>query len=347
MNTNAIAIPTTGQDLGSIQHRWGDLGEIELREQARAASEALDSEALWALTVWHLTTSGRKGDAVSPRTLENYARGVRDLVHWCREHNRVPHRLRASDAGLYRSWLQRQGGSVAGSQAREPEPYSQPLAPATVNLRLAAARRLMGALLATEAKRGGDPFAGLGVTDPTPRHEKRQGYSEAEWGRLVAAASAPRANALLHLAGEAGLRASELASLRWGDCDLPGRTLSVIGKGRKLRHVPISSRAREAMAALWEADGRPAKSARVLGVGRQRVHGLVTELAQQAQVPTRGVHSLRHRAGTAWYRLLRDLVEVARIMGHSDPSTARIYVHATAAGDLLELADRLGERRVA
>ena len=158
---------------------------------------------------------------------------------------------------------------------------------------------------------------------------------------MVAACRGPRELALILLGGEAGLRASELTGLTWEQCDLSGRILEVIGKGNKKRQVPISSRCRDAMRELYQEDGRPPKSVPVFCLCRQRVHGLVTRIAQTAQVPKRGVHSLRHRAGTRWYALLKDLVEVARIMGHSDPSTARIYVHRGARDDLLELADQL------
>ncbi len=339
--TSSVAIPQAG-DLGAVQHRWGDLGDIELREQARRASEKLDLEELWQLTLWHLTTSGRKGDGVSPNTLTNYRRAVADLVHWCKQNKRSPHSLKARDAGLYRSWLQREGGSVAGTKAKpDGEPYSKPLSPASVNLRLAGARRLLGALIATEARRTPDPFARVAVADPTPAHSKREGYSDAEYSAMVAACRGPRELALILLGGEAGLRASELTGLTWEQCDLSGRILEVIGKGNKKRHVPISSRCRDALQELYQEDGRPPKSVPVFCLCRQRVHALVTRIAQTAQVPKRGVHSLRHRAGTRWYALLKDLVEVARIMGHSDPSTARIYVHRGARDDLLELADQL------
>ncbi len=329
--------PAQGGDLIARQHSWTNLTEIGLLQRARKASKDLDTEALWSLLEWHLTTTGGNGSRVSPNTLRNYRRALVDLVHWCRENNRVPHELRAADAGTWRTWLETKGGSVPAA------PYSQPLGPSSVRVRVAAARALMRALIATRARRDdGCPFAGMKIKDPTAPGDKREEYSESEYARLVACARNPRDKALLRLGGEAGLRASELATITWGEADLPGRKLKVRGKGGKLAPVTLSTACRDALQALWIANGKPSKKAPIFGITRGRIHALVVAACKRARIPSRGVHALRHRIGTELYRQTGDIYLVAQHLRHSNIGTATIYAKRASRGRLEEALDKLG-----
>ena len=54
-----------------------------------------------------------------------------------------------------------------------------------------------------------------------------------------------------------GLRVSEAAGLRWKDVDLASATITVVGKGNKLRQLPIASaRLQRALAAPKKPGGR-------------------------------------------------------------------------------------------
>jgi len=48
-------------------------------------------------------------------------------------------------------------------------------------------------------------------------------------------------------------------------------------------------------------------------------------LCRRAKVTYRGLHSLRHHAGTRLYRETDNLDAVARLLGHSSLETARVY----------------------
>lgn len=89
--------------------------------------------------------------------------------------------------------------------------------------------------------------------------------SEDALDRMLAAAKTPRVRAALLLAADAGLRKDELRRLEADDVDLLASRIRVLGKGRKLRYLPIPTRRlRLAIEAVLAAHGA---SGRLLGCG--------------------------------------------------------------------------------
>ena len=275
---------------------WVDLPEDERRRRAVEACRDHDTTALWELTDAHLTLYGRTGAAVSRYTRRNYRQGVAALVEAWRQENLLRPRR---DAGAL--WLR--GMEDAG------------LKPSTVTVRLAGARALYAALRwagATEA----DPLRDAHPQrDLVPAWEKRQPYEPSEVRRLVAAAHGDDL-ALVLLGAHAGLRVSEMLALRWSEVDTGRRALVVRhGKGGKPRTVQMSGSLTAALADLAVTDaGRggsragyvlPYKSA----FSAWRRLNLV---CARAGVEPRGVHSLRHAAGTRVVQETQSLEEAAR-----------------------------------
>jgi len=211
--------------------------------------------------------------------------------------------------------------------------------PATVQLKLAAARALYAALRwagATDAA----PFASVrAAPEKTAPWDRRKPYPPADVERLLAAATGED-RALVLLGAHAGLRVSEALALRHADVRLSDGELDVRdGKGGKARTVPVS----ESLAtALREgaADGDDARDDREEGRGgagvgmEERVLRVrdnrqarlrLRRLAASAGVPYRGYHALRHYCGTRLMRDTGDLDTVARVLGHSSIETARVY----------------------
>jgi len=290
---------------------WKGLPPDERRRRAVEACMAHNTVALWRLTEVWTTLHGRAGALVSPHTRKNYRHGVETLVEaWGRENLLRP----ARDAAVL--WL------------RQLE--AQGLKPATVQIRLAAARALYGALRwagATDV----DPFDGVRVAaDPTPAWEKRAPYSAAEFEALLAVAQGED-RALVLLAGHGGLRISECLALAWTDVELPQRRLVVArGKGGKRRTVPLSGTLLAALRALRPPDGRgyvlPYRSD---FPARARIKRL-TAVAQlpggeEPGIPYRGIHALRHTCGTRLVRETGNLEMAARHLGHSSIETTRVY----------------------
>ncbi len=287
-------------DLVTRASRWASLGEADRRRQAVEVASARDAEALWHLTEAWLTLYGSSGAKVSKNTLQAYERGVRVLVeHWASENLLRP----ARDAGaLYLRTLEGAG-----------------LSPATVRVRLAAAKALYKALRwagATKAVPFADAKAGRELT---PAHEKRQPYTETELAQLLEV-SEGNDTLMVLLGAHAGLRVSEMCALEWRDIDFGARKLRVRrGKGGKDRRVSLSLTLSRA---LWEARGE----GRVLTVSsRSRAYRRLRTLCLKAGVEVKGVHALRHYMGTRIYRETRDLGEAAHVLGHASLETTRVY----------------------
>jgi integrase/recombinase XerC len=147
--------------------------------------------------------------------------------------------------------------------------------------------------------------------------------------------SALRARAILELLYATGLRCAELVSLDVSSLDLDGRTLRVVGKGRKERIVLFGGQARRALRAYLETrpDWQPRSDALFVNHrgGRltdRSVRNLVADrvraLAIQAKVSP---HTLRHSFATHLLRRGADLRAIQELLGHSSLSTTQRYTH--------------------
>ena len=319
--------PPAGGSAAARSDAWAGLEPDELRRRATAAAHARDPAALWALTEAWLIQEGKAGGRTRVHTLRAYRRGVLDLVAaWPGENLLHPSRRAAT------RWVR--ALEDAGKK------------PATVQLKLAAARALYAALRwagATDAA----PFAGVrAAPEKTAPWDRRKPYPPADVERLLAVATGED-RALVLLGAHAGLRVSEALALRRADARLADGELDVRdGKGGKARTVPVS----ESLAsALREgtADGDDAQDGREEGRGgagagtEERVLRVrddrqarlrLRRLAAAANVPYRGYHALRHYCGTRLMRDTGDLDTVARVLGHSSIETARVYAKWSDAG---------------
>lgn len=150
-----------------------------------------------------------------------------------------------------------------------------------------------------------------------------------------------RDHALLLLAIQAGLRVSELTGLACADVHLgTGPHVSCVGKGRKERATPLTTRTAAVLGAwLKERGGEPTDplfpTRQGAALSRYGVTLLVSRHAQTAarrcsSLETKKVspHVLRH---TAAMRLLHagvDTSVIALWLGHEGVETTQMYVHA-------------------
>jgi integrase/recombinase XerC len=81
----------------------------------------------------------------------------------------------------------------------------------------------------------------------------------------------------------------------------------------------LSERLRAALEALGPAEGR------VLPWSDVRARARLQHVCITANVPYKGVHALRHYAGTRLMPQTKRLEDVARHLGHSSIETARVY----------------------
>jgi len=141
-----------------------------------------------------------------------------------------------------------------------------------------------------------------------------------------------RDRALLELFYSSGLRLSELCGLRWRDLELDGGLVTVLGKGRKQRSVPVGSHACAALTA-WRAEQRPAPDAPVFPgrngpITPRAVQLRLRQLAQRQGLFKRvHPHLLRHSFASHVLESSGDLRGVQELLGHADIATTQIYTH--------------------
>ncbi len=148
---------------------------------------------------------------------------------------------------------------------------------------------------------------------------------------------AARDVALLELLYGAGLRVSECCGLDLDSLDLRKGTLTVLGKGAKVRRLPLGRPACDAVAA-YVADARPAllhEPTAALFVNA-RGHRMTPRDARRvlARHPlsdgrTLHPHALRHAYATHLLEGGADLRAVQELLGHADVGTTQVYTHVT------------------
>ena len=282
---------------------WVRMHRSDRRRLAMEAARDKDVAVLLSLTEAWLRTYSKAGATIAKGTIENHPHGVRKLLAaWAEEDLLKPH---AEAATRYVRMMERQG-----------------LKSGTIYGRIAAARALYRALRWARAS-AYDPFADVHVPhDPTPPWEKRRPYNNDEIAALLDSAADPFDRVLVLLGAHGGLRAGECVCLHWRDVNMARRDLTIrASKGGKTRTVGMSASVKQALQGLpRRPDGyvlpyRTPKTA----------WAHVTALCEKAGVAPKGMHSLRHSAGTRLYAETGDLEETARHLVHTKLDTTRIY----------------------
>ena len=221
----------------------------------------------------------------------------------------------------------------------------------TVARKSAALRRFFG-FLADEGLRADDPGAALprpGAARGLPKTLSVADIDalftaiDARQARISADPLDLRLSALVELLYGSGLRASELVSLPRNAIAGDRPYLILRGKGGRERMVPISDRARAAVAA-WRAHCAgentwlfPSGKAHL---SRVRLYQLLKNLAAEAGIPPERVspHVLRHAFATHLLAGGADLRALQTMLGHADIATTEIYTHVETSR-LVELVN--------
>jgi len=214
------------------------------------------------------------------------------------------------------------------------------LAASTVARKVSALRGFY-AFLEEEGLREGNPSSAL--PKPTLRRPLPKILTTAEVDRFFTvieerlAVEHPsfldvRLSALIELLYGSGLRATELVSLPHRALAADRPFLIVRGKGGRERLVPISDRARAAVAA-WSAHV-PKESPWLFPSGKShlsriRLYQMVKDLAVAAGIAPERVspHVLRHAFATHLLEGGADLRALQTMLGHADIGTTQIYTH--------------------
>lgn len=267
---------------------------------------------------------------LSPHTVRAYLGDLDQLLdHVC--HNGVS-RLDQVDVSELRSWL---AAMAADSRSR-----------ATLARRTAAVRTFFGWAVHTNriAEDPSSRLASARVGRSLPTVLGRDAAAQLlNTARQTAQSGDPtdiRDWAVAEALYATGVRVGELCSADLGDLDQMERTLRVMGKGAKVRVVPIGAPAAAALD-RWLVDGRPqlvgSRNTSALFIGarggrldQRQARAAVHRMAQTAGVPDAGPHTLRHSAATHLLEGGSDLRTVQELLGHASLSTTQRYTHVSA-----------------
>lgn len=234
------------------------------------------------------------------------------------------------------------------------------LAPATLQRRSGAVRVFFRWAVA-QGLCDADPAAGL-KSPRVPRRLPRtlsQNDTETLMAAILDAAAldngpaGARDAAILEVLYSSGLRVGELCGLDLPDIDRQRGVLRVLGKGNKMRSVPIGQPAQRAVDSwlarrpewLTPASGDAVFLGRRGGRLDQRVARRVVHDAMRAipEAPDVGPHGMRHAMATHLLEGGADLRSVQEILGHASLATTQIYTHVS--GDRLKQAFRQAHPR--
>jgi integrase/recombinase XerD len=255
------------------------------------------------------------------QTLESYARDLARLNDWATNNGKLIHELTRGDLRRWIASLSREG-----------------LAPTSVSRAVSAARGFFKFLMLDgHIKR--HPAEELDTPQRVAYLPKF--LTEDEMNRLLTAPDVSteqgvRDRAMLELMYAAGLRVSELLSLRQTDLDILAGLVVCHGKGSKQRRVPIGKSAihwLQQYAAVKASYGKSTSTYFFLNRGkplsRQLAWALIRGYAVQVGIKNVSPHTLRHTFATHLIQRGADSRSVQALLGHSDLSTTQIYTHIT------------------
>lgn len=145
-----------------------------------------------------------------------------------------------------------------------------------------------------------------------------------------------RDKAILELMYSSGLRLSELVMLDMGSLDLVDAVVTVTGKGKKTRSVPVGKHAREAIRQWLKIRGGMANdeemaifvSQRGKRISRRSIQQRLKQWAiKQGLTNHVNPHMLRHSFASHLLESSGDLRAVQELLGHADISTTQVYTH--------------------
>jgi integrase/recombinase XerC len=325
-----------------LRTAWANPG-TRRREAVRACTER-DVANLLALLNAYLTARSRKRARTSERTRVTYELGVRTWIEFC-----WPDLDGSPDTPLLRATLDDVDAFVATLQREPSAATRQPLAPSTIATYVSAVRAFYRALVWAGALTVNPTEGAHAPSDPRPAHERRPAVAadayRALCKRLIGdTALLKRDHVMVRLFGDAGLRVSEVVALTVHDVDLASGTLFVRhGKGGRSATQFLTERlggALQAWLTIRPAHAAVGEQAVLVNVGERvpeayRGHAMtertvrrtVDAYYREAGLPARyrGTHTLRHTAGTRYYRATQDLHRTREFMRHANIATTAIY----------------------
>jgi integrase/recombinase XerC len=258
---------------------------------------------------------------LSPHTSSSYGRDLESLLEYCAAQG-----IESWDA------LDTQHLRSFAAQC-----HRRGLAPRSIQRRLSAVRSLCRFLIREGALKS-DPTAD--VQAPKARKRLPTTLDADTMARLLEFRSDDRLGvrdkAIMELFYSSGLRLAELLGLDLVDLDLRDRTVRVLGKGRKVRIVPVGRHAVEALT-RWLAEratlAAVEETAVFVGVNGRRLGPRIVQRRIARWARLQGLpehvhpHLFRHSFASHLLESSGDLRAVQELLGHANISTTQVYTH--------------------
>ena len=315
---------------------WSGVSDEDLKRRATKAARDRDLVELVGLVeAYLLTVAGRPSSSLKT-TLANYASAIKV---WLEYSGGVSLLEPPRNHGI--TW-------VASLRAATKDDDRSPLfAPSTIALRIAAVKTLYKALRWTDASDAEPMRDTRAPKDQRERWERRISYRLDTLAVLFEHATLEE-QVLVLLCADAGLRVFEAVVVSANDVVTVEGTLSIRvrhGKGGKARIARASLRLIRAISKL-EAQpkvrgrGRPRKGGSLLGcttvTARTMMKNLIErvienekfspEAVKALELQYKGIHALRHTAGTRIARETNDPIAVRDHLGHSSIVVSEVYM---------------------
>ena len=260
-----------------------------------------------------------KSGECSPGTLEKYLRDARAFAVWLDGRE-----LTGETAAAWREHLVKAG-----------------YAPVTVNSMLSAVNSFFKFLGREDCK-----VKFLRVQRRVFREQSRE-LTKAEYQRLLNTAQScgqERLRLLMETICSTGIRVSEvryitMEAVRWGraDISLKGKIRTILLPSKLCRKLLKYAKKQKIVSGeiFLTRNGK--------SLSRRQIWREMKDLCKKAGVESSKVfpHNLRHLFAVSFYKVCKDIVKLADILGHSSIDTTRIYLVATGAEHARQL-ERLG-----
>jgi integrase/recombinase XerC len=131
------------------------------------------------------------------------------------------------------------------------------------------------------------------------------------------------------------LRVSELCNLNFGDIDIRSKTIRILGKGNKVRIVPIGEKSINTLQEYLSCKNQNSKDPLLVNKEGIRIYPRMVRrvvdkyLGKVSDLKKKSPHVLRHSAATHMLDNGADLRAVKEILGHENLSTTQIYTHVS------------------
>ena len=245
------------------------------------------------------------------------------------------------DAADFTAWLDGRAASKAATGAWKAALLEAKLAPATINVKLAAVNRFL-VFLGWPAFR----VKPLRIQRRLFRDDSRE-LTRPEYLRLLETARTQgreRLALLLETICGTGIRVSEVRYVTVeavyrgrAEISLKGKIRTILLPGKLCRKLLKYARKQKI------ASGEIFLTRSGRGISRKQVWAEMKAVCRKAGVADSKVfpHNLRHLFARAFYQASRDVVKLADVLGHSSIETTRIYLLTTGTEHLRQL-ERLG-----